>query len=107
MKKENVIQEATPTLQMAVVPQDWLNEVREQLYSVKSILEEKSQDEINSQYIESAKAREMLGISQKTWQNYRDERRIPFIQFGRKIYVKRADLDAFMNEHYITYESRL
>lgn len=107
MKKENAIQEATPTLQMAVVPQEWLDDVREQLNSVKSLLEEKSQEEINSQWIESGKARQMLGISQKTWQNYRDERRIPFSQFGRKIYVKRADLEAFMEANYITIESRL
>jgi excisionase family DNA binding protein len=43
----------------------------------------------------------MLGVSAKTWQTYRDERRIPFSQFGRKIYVKRADLEAFMEKHYI------
>ncbi len=34
--------------------------------------------------------------SQKTWQTYRDKRLIPFSQFGRKIYVKRADLEAFL-----------
>ncbi len=43
----------------------------------------------------------MLGISPKTWQNYRDQRVIPFSQIGRKIYVCRADLEDFMRSHYI------
>lgn len=89
-------------LQMAVVPQNWLNELTEKLESVKNLLEEKTEEEINSQWVESTVARKLLGVSQKTWQTYRDERRIPFSQFGRKIYVKRADLEAFMESHYIT-----
>ena len=64
--------------------------------------EEKTEEEINSQWVESTVARKLLGVSQKTWQTYRDERRIPFSQFGRKIYVKRADLETFMESHYIT-----
>ncbi|MBJ2197639.1 DNA-binding protein [Muribaculaceae bacterium Isolate-113 (HZI)] len=43
----------------------------------------------------------LLGISPKTWQNYRDQRLIPFSQIGRKIYVNRADLDAFLRQHRI------
>ena len=88
-------------LQMAVVPQSWLYELSEKLDTVKEILKEKATDEVNSQWVESIDARKMLGISQKTWQTYRDERRIPFSQFGRKIYVKRADLEAFMESNYI------
>ena len=105
MKNEKVIQGDAHTLNMVVVPQEWLYEVREKLDSVKSILEGKSKEEINSQWIESADARRILGISQKTWQTYRDERRIPFSQFGRKIYVKRADLESFMESNYIKARS--
>jgi DNA binding domain, excisionase family len=53
------------------------------------------------EYYTSAEVRKKLGISPKTWQTYRDERRIAFVQFGRKIYVKKSDLDAFMEEHKI------
>ena len=105
MKNEKVIQGAAHTLNMVVVPQEWLYEVRDKLDSVKSILEGKSKEEINSQWIESVDARRILGISQKTWQTYRDERRIPFSQFGRKIYVKRADLESFMESNYIRARS--
>ena len=88
-------------LQMSVVPQDWLDDVNAKIDAMQRMLMQKSQDEIDSQWIESAKAREMLGVSPKTWQTYRDEKRIPFSQFGRKIMVRRADIEAFIESHYI------
>ncbi len=93
------------SLQMAVIPQSFLSEITSELREVKKLLTKKTEEEINGQWIESTQARKLLGVSQKTWQTYRDERRIPFSQFGRKIYVKRADLDNFMQSHYI--ESKL
>lgn len=92
-------------LQMAVIPQSVLSELTEGIGEIKELLSNKTAEELNSQWIESGKARQMLGVSQKTWQTYRDKRIIPFSQFGRKIYVKRADLEAFMDKHYITSRS--
>ncbi|WP_303642638.1 helix-turn-helix domain-containing protein [uncultured Bacteroides sp.] len=51
--------------------------------------------------MESEAARKLLGVSSKTWQNYRDQRVIPFSQIGRKIYVNRTDLDAYLRSHRI------
>ena len=92
---------APAPLSMAVVPQSFLNGLMDEVREVKSLLQKKSEEEVNSQWIESTQVRKRLGISAKTWQTYRDERRIPFSQFGRKIYVKRADLEKFMEDHYI------
>lgn len=89
------------SFQMAVVPQTFLRKMEEKLEKLESILMEKSQDEINSQWIESVKIPKLLGISLKTWQSYRDKRIIPFSQIGSKIFVKRADLEKFMESHYI------
>lgn len=93
--------EASVSLNMAVVPQVWLDTLLEKLQNLESVLTEKKASDFGDEWLESSKAREMLGVSQKTWQTYRDERRIPFAQFGRKIYVKRQDLEDFMNAHYI------
>ena len=93
--------ESTVALNMAVVPQAWLDTLLEKLQQVESVLSERKNQDFGDEWLESSKAREMLGVSQKTWQTYRDERRIPFAQFGRKIYVKRKDLEDFMNAHYI------
>lgn len=89
------------SLQMAVVPQSFLNKIEEKIDTLENILREKSDQEINSQWIESVKIPKILGISQKTWQTYRDKRLIPFSQIGSKIFVKRADLQNFMESHYI------
>ena len=88
-------------LQMAVVPQSFIDNVEQKLETLEKILRDKNEKEINSQWIESVKIPKILGISQKTWQTYRDKRLIPFSQIGSKIFVKRADLEKFMESHYI------
>lgn len=88
-------------LQMAIVPQSFLNKMVEKIESLETILRGRSEQEVNSQWIESVKIPKLLGISPKTWQTYRDKRLIPFSQIGSKIYVKRADLDQFMESHCI------
>lgn len=65
------------------------------------LIARRNAEDANSEWIESEDARKILGVSPKTWQNYRDKRIIPFSQIGRKIYVNRADLDAFLRSHRI------
>ena len=86
---------------MVMLPKSVWESIQETLHEVKDLLKAKSKEEINGEWVESVEARKLLGVSPKTWQNYRDERRIPFTQFGRKIFVKRADLESFMEQHYI------
>ena len=86
---------------MVVIPQVIWENISRTLSNIENVLQKKSEEELANQWIESTLARKTLGISAKTWQTYRDERRIPFSQFGRKIYVKKADLEKFMEQHYI------
>ena len=86
---------------VVVLPESEWKGIKDLLLEVKDTLQTKSDTEINSQRIESNEARKMLGVSAKTWQDYRDKRVIPFSQFGRKIYVRRADIEAFLQQHYI------
>jgi hypothetical protein len=95
----NSTQAAVPSL--VVLPQAEWEGIKDLLNEVKDTLQTKSAEEVNSQWIESAEARKMLGVSAKTWQDYRDKRVIPFSQFGRKIYVRRADIEAFLENHCI------
>ena len=95
------MQKTENTLQMAVVPQRFLDKLEEKMETLENILKAKSEQEINSQWINSTQVPKILGISQKTWQTYRDKRLIPFSQIGSKIFVKREDLDNFLASHYI------
>lgn len=74
---------------------DLINSVREEL--AKANVSGGSVDE----YLTSKEVCEELGISSRQFQKYRDERRIAFSQFGRKIYVRRSDLNAFIASHRI------
>ena len=57
-------------LQMAVVPQSFLDRLEEKIENLENILRDKSESEQNSQWIESVKIPKILGVSQKTlWHN--------------------------------------
>jgi excisionase family DNA binding protein len=43
----------------------------------------------------------LLQVSKRTLQNYRDRGIIPFSQIGRKIYYKASDIEEYLSNHYI------
>lgn len=86
---------------MLVVPQEEWQSLHEKLDRLTELVERSQSAVSNADWLESEEARKLLGVSPKTWQNYRDQRLIPFSQIGRKIYVNRADLDAFLRNHRI------
>ena len=83
------------------LPKSALDEIQAGLQEVKTLILSKAREEVQSEWLESEVARKLLGVSPKTWQTYRDSRTIPFSQFGRKIYVKRASIEAFLQAHSI------
>ena len=99
--KSNAQPQPVTSTTMVILPQEeWIN-LNEKLDRLADMVENRNIADRNAEWLESEKARQILGISPKTWQNYRDQRVIPFSQIGRKIYVSRADLDEFMRTHYI------
>lgn len=83
-----------------VLEEEWRN-LHDTLEQIVDLITRRNADDSNSEWIDSDEARKLLGLSPKTWQTYRDQRLIPFSQIGRKIYVNRADLDAFLRKHRI------
>jgi excisionase family DNA binding protein len=78
-----------------------IDTIKGQLTQIQSQIRPLIEQDFSSQFIESKKVPKLLGISLKTWQNYRDKGELPFIQFGSKIWVKRSDLENFMEANYI------
>lgn len=95
-------QNQASTMAMVVLPQSVWEGMKADIQDMKELLTKKSTEEAGNEWIESIEARKILGVSPKTWQTYRDRRIIPFVQIGRKILVKKSDLEAFMQEHYIS-----
>lgn len=86
---------------MVILPQSMLEKIMGQVASMDQRLQEMQKESGMNKWVESEDARKQLGVSPRTWQSMRDRRVIPFSQFGRKIYVKQADLEAFMMSNYV------
>lgn len=86
---------------MVMIPQEEWQLLNDKLDRLAEMIENRNTTDRDAEWLESEAARKLLGVSPKTWQNYRDQRVIPFSQIGRKIYVNRADLNAFLRSHRI------
>ena len=95
-------QQPAPSMTMIMVPEEEWRTLHDTLEQIIDLITRRNADDSSTEWIESEDARKILGVSPKTWQNYRDQRIIPFSQIGRKIYVNRADLDAFLRKHRIS-----
>ncbi len=65
------------------------------------------QSQLNSQqpaskksFMDNEEFLELMGISKRTAQSWRDEGKISFSQVGNKIYYKMSDVDKLLAEHY-------
>lgn len=53
-----------------------------------------------SDWLDGSTAEDLLGVSTRTLQHYRDTGILPFSKVGNKIYYKRSDLSAMIERHY-------
>ena len=86
---------------MVVLPQETLDEIMDVVRRAADNQGAKSAAK-DDEWLTSEEARKILGVSPKTWQNYRDRGIIPFSQTGRKMYVLRSDLDNYLKSHRIS-----
>ncbi|MBQ6416242.1 MAG: helix-turn-helix domain-containing protein [Butyrivibrio sp.] len=83
------------------MPQPELEALKGELQEIKSICLNSKEDSFLNRWVESEEARKQLGICPRTWQGMRDNRTIPFSQFGRKIYVRQSDIEAFLESNLV------
>lgn len=89
-------------MELTILTKEDLQELRQELIQeIKAGFSAAASSLQSDTYLTSEQVCEALGISSKQFQKYRNERRIAFSQFGRKIYVKRSDLDHFLESHRI------
>ncbi|TKK65416.1 helix-turn-helix domain-containing protein [Ilyomonas limi] len=53
------------------------------------------------QWLDNQEFMQLLKISKRTAQSYRDNGIISFSQIGSKIYYKLSDVEALLNKHYV------
>jgi excisionase family DNA binding protein len=84
-----------------VIPTEELEKLKASIEEIRGLLLQKQTNEALAHYIPSEKARQILNISRKTWFNLRQAKKISYIKVGKAIYIKREDLDLYMNAHYV------
>ena len=67
-----------------MVPNEFMEQLKGTLEKMKGYLKEEQKDAPMWMWVKSEDAREMFGVSRKTWQTWRDNKYIPFSQFGQK-----------------------
>ena len=73
--------------------------IRNQLNNLVRLIENKQMD--TQEWLTLEEARDIIGVCSKTFQKYRDTGIIPFSQYGRKIYFKKSDIQAFLESRRI------
>lgn len=71
-----------------------LDEIREGLHK------QVNPSPIQEQYLTNAEVCDLLKVSRRTLQRYRDEGRIAFSQVGATIRYKAADVERFLHDNY-------
>lgn len=76
-----------------------LNEFLEQVGDLAEQLQEKKDEK--DKFYSNEEFIELMGISRRTAQNWRDEGKITFSQIGGKIYYSSKDISIMLNNHKI------
>lgn len=72
---------------------------------IKKRLSLKEKD-IKDKWLDNEEFMQMLKISKRTAQNYRDCGKISFSQIGGKIFYRESDIQKFLEKHYIKSHSK-
>lgn len=77
---------------------DMLNGIKKTIKEIQSLAEVHN---IQSDWVENGELAEMLGISKRQLQGYRERGLIGYSYIGRKIYYRRQDIDKLILLHTI------
>lgn len=88
-------------MQVITIESQAFQELLDQLEAIQQKLDkEKSTTPLSDIWMDNQDVCELLHISKRTLQHYRDSGKLPFSQIGAKIYYKASDIDTFLNDHY-------
>jgi hypothetical protein len=60
----------------------------------------KANTPLSEKWLDNQEVTQLLNISKRTLQHYRDERKIAFTQIGNKIYYKASDIERLLKKNY-------
>ena len=86
-------------MEAMVLSTDQFNELISKIETLLANLEKKGGSPQQS-FIDNKTFLQIMGVSQRTGQSWRDEGKIAFSQVGNKIYYKMEDIEKFLEEHH-------
>jgi len=86
-------------MQVITIESEAFQQLINQIDEIKSKLNEKKKP-LSEVWLDNQDVCELLHISKRTLQNYRDTNKLPYSQIGAKIYYKASDVEAFLNNNY-------
>lgn len=82
-----------------ILTQEQYNEIITRIDEIKSEIRENSKSN-SEEFIDNADFIQLMKISTRTSQTWRDEGKIAFSQLGSKIYYKMSDVQEMLNHNY-------
>lgn len=88
-------------MQVITMESEVFQKLTNQLEAISNKLnQQKDTTPLTDVWMDNQDVCELLHISKRTLQHYRDSSKLPFSQIGAKIYYKSSDIDEFLNENY-------
>ena len=89
-------------MKVNIIPNEELKELINKVKAIEDKLDQIiAKDPLNDKWLTIPEVCELLKISPRTLQNYRDNGLISFSQIGSKIYFKARDIQEYLEKHYI------
>ena len=89
-------------MQVITIESEAFQKIVNQLESIQQKLnKEKATTPLSDIWMDNQDVCELLHVSKRTLQHYRDSGLIPYSQIGAKIYYKASDIDLFLNANYV------
>lgn len=88
-------------MEVITIESQAFKEIQGHLKEIREELDKTKHQSLEDTWLKSKQVQKILGVSQKTWQTYRDKKLIKFTQIGQKIYVRASWLEEFMEKYKI------
>ncbi len=87
------------SLKLIILTEEAFNIINQKLEAIEKLLNKKSV-EVKATWLDNQEFLQLLKISSRTAQNYRDNNIIGYSIIGNKIYYKSSDIQDLLDRHY-------
>ncbi len=88
-------------MEAIIIKNKEFKEFVETLNELKKALEENKNTNLKGQWLDNEEVGNILKVSKRTLQTYRDRGILPYSQIGNKIYYKADDIQSHLENNYI------